>query len=131
MNKSQAITYSRLLDFCEQYGLTRSDLDALLLAEKRLSTWSEHECNGVIQRDEETGIPYYYSCVSGKRLSKARDMEGGALNRIAAICARSKGLTYYHQTDPRGCSLYLLRPSDIPEGCDASAYYTRGIAICL
>lgn len=35
----------------------------------------------------------------------------------------------YVQTDPRGASLYILRPGDVPEGKDANAYYTRGICI--
>lgn len=35
----------------------------------------------------------------------------------------------YVQTDPRGVSLYILRPGDVPEGKDSDAYYTRGICI--
>lgn len=40
-------------------------------------------------------------------------------------------LTFYHQTDPRGCALYIIRPGDVPEGEDVSAYYSRGIAVCI
>lgn len=38
-------------------------------------------------------------------------------------------LSYYIQTDPRGCALYILRPGDVPDGADAGSYYSRGIAI--
>lgn len=38
-------------------------------------------------------------------------------------------LSYYLQTDPRGASLYILRPGDVPEGKDVQSYYTRGICV--
>lgn len=130
MTRKQAERYAHLLNAVSAYGLTRSDLDALLLAEKRLSRFAEHECNGVIQRDEMTGIPYWYSSYDNRRLGKARDMENGALKRIAEIL-KPTTLSFYHQTDPRGCALYLIRQSDIPDGKSIDQYYTRGIAICL
>ena len=33
------------------------------------------------------------------------------------------------ETNPRGASLYILRPGDIPEGCDKANWYTNGICI--
>ena len=27
-------------------------------------------------------------------------------------------------------ALYILRPGDVPEGCQADAYYSRGIIVC-
>lgn len=36
---------------------------------------------------------------------------------------------YYLQTDPRGASLYIIRPGDIQAGDDVSAYYTRGLCV--
>jgi hypothetical protein len=36
----------------------------------------------------------------------------------------------YLQTDPRGAALYIIRPDDIPEGKDVSAYYSRGLCVC-
>jgi len=38
--------------------------------------------------------------------------------------------TYYHQGDPRGVALYLVRLSDVPPGASLDSYYTRGIAVC-
>jgi hypothetical protein len=42
---------------------------------------------------------------------------------------RYPDLTAYVQTDPRGAALYVLRPGDVPDGADVSAYYSRGIAV--
>jgi len=65
------------------------------------------------------------------------DRERGALKRLAAIMARYPGSASYVQSDPRGCSLYILRPGDVPKtdpNCaysdhDISSYYSRGIAV--
>lgn len=40
-----------------------------------------------------------------------------------------KDLSYYLQTDPRGASLYIIRPGDVPEGKDVSAYYSRALCV--
>lgn len=109
-------------------GISTDDARALCRAERVLHTWAEHECNGAIQRDEETGKPSWYSTVSGRRLYRTADREAGALRRVAAIVAKY-GLAYYHQTDPRGCALYILRPGDVPAGADVSGYYSRGLAV--
>ena len=109
-------------------GIRDDDARALVRAERVLHTWAEPECNGAIQRDDDTGLPYWYSSVTGKRLGRTSDREAGALKRVTAIAARY-GLTAYHQGDPRGCALYLLRPGDVPEGADAGCYYSRGVAV--
>lgn len=49
--------------------------------------------------------------------------EPGALRRIAEVCER-EGLHYFHQTDPRGCALYVA--AEPLTDCD---YSSRGIAI--
>lgn len=41
------------------------------------------------------------------------DREAGALRRVAEVCKRN-GLEFYHQSDPRGASLYIGK-SDINE----------------
>jgi hypothetical protein len=43
--------------------------------------------------------------------------------------AKYPALQSYVQGDPRGASLYVLRPDDVPAGKDAESYYNRGIAI--
>ena len=97
-----------------------------------LSRWSEQEsgdsndyCSWAIERDPETGKPM--RCVyphkgGSTRRTPIRDLEAGALRRIAAVCAEI-GAHYYHQTDPRGAALYLAsEPLTRTE-------YTRGMAI--
>jgi hypothetical protein len=55
------------------------------------------------------------------------DRETGARKRLAKIMANYPYLSAYIQTDPRGCAVYILRPGDVPEGCDPASYYSRGI----
>lgn len=43
--------------------------------------------------------------------------------------ARYPALSYYVQGDPRGASLYILRPGDVPEGKEVDGYYSRGVAV--
>ena len=64
-----------------------------------------------------------------RRLSRTADREKGALTRVQTIAGKY-GLGFYHQGDPRGCAVYLLRPGDVPEGKDPSAYYSRGVGVC-
>lgn len=61
--------------------------------------------------------------------TKIPDREKGALARLAKVMARYPSLKSYVQTDPRGCALYIIRPGDVPEGEDVSAYYSRGVAV--
>jgi hypothetical protein len=112
----------------ERLGIGRDDIATLLRASATLSTWAEHECNGAIQRDEATNRPAWYCTHSGKRIGWTSDRETGAVKRAQAIAARY-GLTAYHQGDPRGCALYLVRPDDVPAGADIDGYYSRGVAV--
>lgn len=57
------------------------------------------------------------------RRERIADREAGALRRVKAVCERN-GLHYYHQTDPRGCSLYVAS-----EPLTDSAY-SYGVACC-
>lgn len=109
-------------------GLTFDECETLRRCAMTLHRWAEHECNGAIQRDETTGRPYVHSTYDGRKLYQTADRERGALERATAI-VKAHGLTVYHQGDPRGASLYVLRPSDVKEGEDADSVYSRGIAI--
>jgi hypothetical protein len=57
------------------------------------------------------------------------DRETGAKKRLAKILARYPDLRSYVQGDPRGASLYILEPGNVPEGESIDAYYNRGIAV--
>lgn len=47
------------------------------------------------------------------------------IKRIAAAC-KAFGLHYYHQTDPRGCALYVAR-----EPLTGTNYSSIGIAVTI
>lgn len=113
-------------------GVDPADAAALRRISMQLHSWFERECgtdNGCIERDEDTGRPYWLNSHTMKRWP-IRDLEAGAMRRLKDIMARYPDLAYYVQGDPRGCALYILRPGDVPEGGDPSCYYSRGIAVC-
>ncbi len=118
------------LDFDEANTLRR--------AEKTLQRWAELECGnsnsygswGIERDDNGDGPPFmvhhHYAHGVGKdsvTRTRIADREAGALRRVAAIC-KGHGLHYYHQTDPRGCALYVSN-EPLPE-----FDYTRGVACC-
>lgn len=144
---TKAARAARFYETFRQLGFTFDEIETLRRAEMTLHRWAERECNGEVERDESTGKTYAVSRYGyGATVTRYRvaDRETGALRRIAeAVTARNqraeienfpiqrKPLGYYHQTDPRGCALYILRPGDVPEGEDVRAYYSRGLAVCI
>ena len=132
MTKRRAERYMLVQNALMEHGVTRDEVDSLLRCSRVLSTWAAHECNGEIQRDGENGDgkPYWYNTTTGRKCGRTADREAGALRRARAICERH-GLMMYHQGDPRGCALYVIRPGDVPDGQSVNGYYTRGIAVCI
>lgn len=121
MNKQQY----HMIKALEAEGVTYQDAQALRRISMTLQRWHEMECGcdrGAIERDEETGLTYWYNPDVGTRY-RTRDMETGALKRLAAIMARYPHLKAYVQGDPRGCALYIL-----PAGVSEDAYH-NGIAV--
>ena len=111
---------------------TSDDVSNLIKYSRRLSRWCERECGddrGGIERDEKTGKPYWISSMTGKRFP-IRDMETATRKRVDNM-VKAAGLTWYYQTDPRGCPLYIIREGDIPEGNPVDNYYTNGVAVCV
>lgn len=104
--------------------------ETLRRAQMTLHRWAELECgddNGYasfcIERDETTDKPYMVTHHASKsHRSAIADREAGALRRVKRVCDEL-GAHYFHQTDPRGCALYVskepLTDSD----------YNRGVAI--
>jgi hypothetical protein len=112
-------------------GISYADAIALRRIAMTLHRWHELQCgtdNVAVERDETTGKPYYHFSNSNHRPQIA-DREAGALRRLAAIMQRYPSLQSYVQGDPRGASLYVLRPGDVPAGEHAESYYNRGIAV--
>ena len=106
--------------------------EALRRAELALQKWAEKECGDgndynswAIERDETTGKPFMVVHPnSGKSYRYAiADKEKGVLNRVQKIC-KELGIYFYHQGDPRGCSLYVST-EPLPDN-----NYTRGVACC-
>lgn len=124
-------------------GFNTTETETLLKAERALHRWAEMECGTgtdtrteSIERDETTGKPFrrvQYSSAGQWRENcfPVRDMEAAALRRVAAVAAAHPDLSFYHQGDPRGCALYVLRPGDVPAGERADSYYSRGVAVCV
>ena len=124
-----------MLSRIESTGISTDDAFSLRRIAMTLQRWYELECGddtGCIERDEATEKPFMvrWNSYTGKRQQWAiPDREKGAIRRLDAIMARYPLLSCYRQTDPRGASLYILRPGDIPDGKDVDAYYSRGIAV--
>ncbi len=119
------------LQALERAGISRSDAFDLRRIAMTLHRWHELECGddrGCIERDETTGKAMWRSASTGKAYP-IPDRETGAMLRLVGIMERYPQLSAYVQDDPRGASLYILRPGDVPEGKDADAYYNRGLAV--
>ena len=100
------------------------DAGILRRAELTLQRWSEQECNGQIERSGHDEKPYRVSLCNDKWRAPIPDREAGALKRVQEVCKR-RGLYFYHQSDPRGCSLYVsTEPLD-------QFNYNNGIACCI
>lgn len=131
MTRKEVMRRNHQSDTLQSLGFTYQEAEQLRRISMTLHNWYEKECgtdNGCIERDEATGKAYWLNSYSGRRYP-IRDMETGATRRLKAIMARHSPLTAYLQTDPRGASLYIIRPSDVPEGSDVSSYYNRGIVV--
>lgn len=128
MTKRDAETRAHMYRALASLGLTYDECEQLRRCSMTLHRWAEHECNGAIQRDETTGKPYVYSTYDGKKLYPCADREAGAIKRARAIL-KAHNLELYHQGDPRGASLYVLRPGDVKTGEDVNSVYSRGIAV--
>jgi len=138
----------------ENAGIKWDDAEQLRRIAMTLHRWHELECGDgneygswSIVRGYETnkgrgfmhdddGAPFlehhHYRHGAGKDYvthTLVADREKCARKRLGAIMARYPGFTAYVQGDPRGASLYILRPGDVPEGADVSSCYNRGIAV--
>ena len=123
---------ARLLNRLSEMGFSYTEAKQLRRIEMTLHRWAERECNGEVERDEQTNKTYsVYQSMSGqdKRYPTA-DRESGALKRLARIMSSHPGFVAYHQTDPRGCALYIVDKSSL-NGSPIEQVYNRGLAVCV
>jgi hypothetical protein len=127
MNKRERENRDHMYRALESLGLTWEECETLRRCSMTLHRWAERECNGEIERDEKTGKTYSVNTMTGRRFPTP-DRETGALKRAAELL-KAHGLELYHQGDPRGAQVYVIRPGDVKEGEDVGAVYSRGIAV--
>lgn len=122
----------------EEAGISWQDAYALRRIAMTLHRWHELECGseyGAIERegDDGEGRPYWLNAMDPAESRKHKcylpDRERGALKRLAKIMGEYPTLKAYVQGDPRGASLYILRPGDVRDGLDVEACYSNGIAV--
>ena len=110
-------------------GLTADEVAQLVRIDSTLHTWTEHECNGVIQRDEDTNKCYWVHDNGQKYVrTLTSDRETGALKRAKAIADRY-GLGFYYQSDPRGVQVHLYEREKL-NGRDIESCYSQ-VSVCI
>lgn len=141
------------IELLRQAGISRDDAEALRRISMTLHRWHELECGdsndyaswtiargaffndsarGKVFVHDDNGTPFeerHVHTENKARYTPMVDREKGALKRLQSIIARYPGFGYYVQGDPRGASLYILRPGDVKDGENADSVYTRGIAV--
>ena len=96
--------------------LSYADAETLRRSELTLHRWGERLCGYSnmfasywLERDDDTSkvyeVRHRFSSKESER-APIPDLETGALRRVKDVCDRN-GLFFYHQTDPRGCALYV------------------------
>lgn len=145
MRETKATRTARFFKSLEMIGVSYEDADKLRLIERTLHRWAELECGDsndysswAIERDEETDKPCFVRHVYARNGGKDQtyrtptaDREAGALKRLSKILANYPELTYYHQTDPRVCALWLIPREKLSKGERLDSVYTRGVAVCI
>jgi hypothetical protein len=139
MTKKEVMRRYWLYGAMERLGFTEEETDSLRRISNTLRAWYEKECGneyGAIERDEKTGIPYFYHARARyldpkdpRYYTRIPDRESGAKKRLSAIMADHPTLTAYLQTDPRGASLYILTADQLADGTPIDSCYTRGICV--
>jgi len=89
-------------------GVSIRDTHELQAIAKTLHALDEHSCNG------------YYS----ERAEKSAETREANLEKRADAIAQRYGRKAYHQSDPRGWSLYLITPDQ------NDTNYSSGLAVC-
>ena len=131
MAKKEALRITELIYRLCEYGFTDKEVEAMRRISHTLTRWCEAECSGEIERNEESGLTYSRYGRDLQFICSCRDRENGAIKRMSRILANHPGWSWYYQTDPRGCSVYLYHAGDarLNEYPIKSIYSSIGIAI--
>lgn len=109
-NIEQAIAYSQMIHGDSPYTITKNYC-ALVRLSKRLTAIDTHYCNGTKYTEEDEQIKAY---------SKVYKSLDAILTPL--------GIQYFHQSDPRGASLYICRVAH-NKILNGSNYSSVGLAI--
>ena len=138
----------------QNVGFSIAEANKLFSIQKKLRRWGEALCNGEIFIDEFTGSAcrYFSRDYYGNR-HDAKGRESFVIPNVEKISLRQTQaiidacnsrqdrhpingdyLLAYHQTDPRGCALFIVPRNELMGSenriLPIDEYYTRGIAIC-
>ena len=132
----------------QQAGFSYEDAAALRRISLTLHRWHELECGdsnawnsfcivrgktvGKTFEYDDNGKPYLevHHNSGGTSYFAKPDAERGAQKRLGKIMAKYPCFAAYVQGDPRGASLYILRPGDVPSDSSVDSCYNRGVAVC-
>jgi hypothetical protein len=142
MTKREALRRTMMSDVLRSMGFSPTEAEQLRRISLTLSSWGERECNEDIRIgfyrvdgefvDAEAADPahrrYCRTFTFGQgnfRGYQIPNREAGALRRLKGIMANHRGLLAYHQTDPRGAALYIIRRTRLREYAAQSRWADR------
>jgi len=125
MKARQKISMLRSKLLNRNIALDFDDVASLRRAEMTLHRWAEHECNGEIERNEDSNVPMrvWFDSNWKRHEYKIADRESGAFKTIRKICEANR-INWFYQPDPRGCQLFI---SSMPLD---ETNYSHGVAVC-
>ena len=114
MTKKEALRITELIYRLCEHGFPDAEVEAMRRISHTLTRWCEAECNGDIERGANNAPERCFYTTTGQRYLSVHipDRENGAIKRMNRILANHPGWSWYYQTDPRGCSVYLYRIDD-------------------
>ena len=135
------IRLARSLDrLCSHEGahkMSPSEIATLLRCSARLSRVAEAECNGEYEEGDAGWVRVSRASRCGTVVSRVgcRDPYKAPLARAWDVIlrgdARTSGLGLYHQTDPRGCALYVYLLSDPRAAKIEECYASIGVPLAV
>lgn len=125
LNKNETLRFYQKVDALRELRADQrdtltiiQDVERLYSIERQLSQIAERECCEPMT----------------ERQAKWNESRTENLTTEAELIAKTYGCVFYHQTDPRGCQVYLIPSLHVPEGAGRewidSHYSSYGLAFC-